>query len=573
MIEKENGQEKQHMGVRCFLVLVLIAVVAVNIKSIFSDFGIDLEYAIITSYRNLKGDEMFLQMREPHQTSAFLCTALMWLYLRIVGSSNGLVIYLQVSGVLIHFAVAFLLYKALCRRMDRTLAALMSLCFGAVRAKDFVFPEFSNMQLWFSVLLFLCLLRYLERQEKKLWLVLAGICLCLTVLSYPSCVILLPIVWWVLCRYSKKRWQDCLLVGGTCGGCGAAYVLYFVEKLGFRDFLESITEIVAGDVTHTQGYGYYMYFRFLVAGLKWFGLCLLAAGLAALAGYGICRLRKKDGHPLRMFFTLFVLILLGTDIYKVIVESDRFTYIILWVFVMGISAFGWKYCSFGERKMLTVGMAISLGCFVSTMLLTNLDIMSIVKYMILGLVLSFLPFSRLLEKLYPHRVRLFSWWILLLFGFLLIFRRGFIVKTMDGMANNLLDIPVFVKIQEGPAKGIISDYMGAYGANTQVREWQEYIKEGDRVFIVGTDSVSNLAYMYGDVEICTPSSISTPTYDESLLEYWEKYPEKKPNVIVVQYNEEGLKVQADSWMEEWLAQVLAECEYDQGEFWRYYRLE
>ncbi len=571
MIEANDSQKKQHILINCFLGLILVTVVLVNIKSIFSDFGIDLEYAMITSYRNIVGDKMFLQMREPHQTSSFLCTVLMYLYLQLVSDGTGLVIFLQICGVIIHFAVAVCLYLLLRRKTNTTLAALMCLCFATVRPKDFVFPEFSNMQLWFSTLLFVTLVIYLDNIKKKHWLIIAGICLSLTVLTYPSCVIMLFIVVGILYKYSSARGKDCALLVGTCALYGIVYIGYFAARIGFADFVAGITHIIAGDNTHTEGYGIYMYFRFLLSGGKWFVICCVVTVLITLLFAWICKRRNKNICIKIVFFSVLWGVLFVTDIYKVIVESERFTYIILWVFVMVISLFGWKYCEVQEKKLLTIGMLVSFGCFLSTMLLTNLDLMSIVKYMVLGLVLSFIPLTKLLEHLYPHRIQIFSWWIILLFGFLLIFRKGFIVKTMDGMANNLLNIPVFAEVQEGPAKGIISDYLGAYGADTQVREWRQYVETGDKVLIVGTDTVSNLAYMYGDVEICIPSAISTPTYDESLLEYWRKYPEKRPNVIVIQNNGEALKVLPDSWMEAWLTEELTDYEYAQGQYWRYYR--
>ena len=49
---------------RYIFILLLIGVLAVNIKRIFMDFEIDAEYAIAMSYRLATGDKMFLQMWE-----------------------------------------------------------------------------------------------------------------------------------------------------------------------------------------------------------------------------------------------------------------------------------------------------------------------------------------------------------------------------------------------------------------------------------------------------------------------------------------------------------------------------
>lgn len=573
MIVKNDKKNHELLFVNVFLILVTLAVIAVNIKSIFSDFGIDIEYALLTSYRNLRGDQMFAQMQEPHQTSSFLCSILMWMYFKIVGSSTGVVVFLQTCGVIIQFFVAIMLYLFLNKKINSTLSALICLCFATIYPKDFVFPEFSNMQVWFSVLMYVALMWYLEEKKSKLILILAGICLCLTILSYPSCIVLFFVVIFLLVIYSDKKLEDILIFLVTCVVCGLGYVFYFVVKLGLKEFLSGIYYIILNDSSHAANYGQSMYFVFLLEALKWFGMCLLFSSVISGLIYAVIRRGRKRYCWKKIFCGVFSISLLLTDIYRVIVMCERFSYIILWVVVIIISLFGFKYCNEEEMRLVKIGMCISLGCFLSTMLLTNLDFLSTVKYMSLALVLSFIPFSKLLERLYPGKKQVVSWWIIICFGFLLVFRKGFIVKTMDGQPSNLLDIPQYVKIQEGPARGIVSDYMGAAGANYQIREWKQHIRGGERVWIIGTEAVSNLAYMYGDVEICVPSTISTPTYGEMLEEYWEKYPQKMPTVVVIQYNDEGLLIQDNLWLKEWLNHKLEGCNYAQGEYWLYFYLK
>ena len=70
----------------------------------------------------LSGDRMFLEMWEPHQTSAFLTAALMWIYEKIFRTTTGIVLYLQVCGILIRGGIALLLYRALRRELEKPLA-------------------------------------------------------------------------------------------------------------------------------------------------------------------------------------------------------------------------------------------------------------------------------------------------------------------------------------------------------------------------------------------------------------------------------------------------------------------
>ena len=50
------------------IIFLVLASLAVSIKSIFIDFGFDDAYSVAMSYRHLSGDRMFLEMWEPHQS-------------------------------------------------------------------------------------------------------------------------------------------------------------------------------------------------------------------------------------------------------------------------------------------------------------------------------------------------------------------------------------------------------------------------------------------------------------------------------------------------------------------------
>lgn len=91
--------------------------------------------------------------------------------------------------------------------------------------------------------------------------------------------------------------------------------------------------------------------------------------------------------------------------------------------------------------------------------------------------------------------------------------------------------------------------------------------------MVGQSRVSTIGYLYGDTEISAASTISTPTYDESLLDYWEKNPEKYPNVVIVDCWYGSLNVPQDSWIMQWLENDFCPSSYADGQYWRYYRAE
>lgn len=540
------------------MLFLLLAAVAVNIKSIFMDCDVDVEYAVAMSARMLQGDRMFLEMQEPHQTSAFLCTVLMKLFVAVTGGTTGVIVYLNCCGVLIHGAVTGITYAFLKKRVDLHVARLMSIFLLTVRPKALVFPEFSNMQLWFSILLFLSFVCYLEQQERKHLLLLSSVFLCLEIISYPSCIIVwLPIVvlLWV---YSATKWKDILLFTGACFVQGCAYVGYFILRVGSIDaFWRALQHIVMGDTSHHKAArpDMGMYWGYFGDSLIWLVGSLIAALLL--------------NWVIRRFILLYGLFLLLGLAIKIFCFEVRLIHVSLFLLMIGVAIWGCRYCTEQERKMVVVGMAVSVASFVATLLLTNMDLTTILMYLILAVMVAFIPMGKILPKKALFGKKTIKYSGLVLFCVIMLFQRMFTLKTFVGLSDPL-DLGGIVR--SGPAMGLVTDYMGAYVRNISETEWGQYVQPGDSVLLVEDGAVSTLGYLYGDTYVSAPSTICTPTFDEGLLEYWREYPQKYPDVVAVQCWYGELKVNENSWIMQWLD---TECEVEsveEGTFWRYYRL-
>ena len=61
--------------------IYFILILGACISFVFTNISYDAEYQLAMAYRFIKGDKMIVQMWEPHQTSAFLCTFFMKIYL------------------------------------------------------------------------------------------------------------------------------------------------------------------------------------------------------------------------------------------------------------------------------------------------------------------------------------------------------------------------------------------------------------------------------------------------------------------------------------------------------------
>ena len=63
------------------------------------------------AYRLIRGEKMFVDLWDPHQTSAFLSAFLMWIFEGIFHSLTGVVVWLRVCGTLIHLGVSYMVFR------------------------------------------------------------------------------------------------------------------------------------------------------------------------------------------------------------------------------------------------------------------------------------------------------------------------------------------------------------------------------------------------------------------------------------------------------------------------------
>ena len=66
--------------------------------------------------------------------------------------------------------------------------------------------------------------------------------------------------------------------------------------------------------------------------------------------------------------------------------------------------------------------------------------------------------------------------------------------------------------------------------------------------------------------------MSTPTYSEELLYYWELNPDKYPDVVIVasSFGELAWEMRCNEWLMNWLEEEYCADEVIDGNYWRYY---
>lgn len=566
-------------------VCLVLGSCVINIKNIFTSCHADAEYQVAMAYRMVRGDHMFSEMWELHQTSAFVLAFFEWLYLKLVGTTTGIMVYANTVGVLCKTAVSFCVFATLRRFWDKRATFWVLLLLLNIYPKDIVLPDFANQQIWFALLLMCCLIRYLAGEQKPVWLVLGAVCLCLEVLSYPGCAVV-----WLGCavligKYSGRKRRDQLVFTGVCAAAGGVYVLWFMRGEPQR-FLQQVYEICSGDASHAVGLG---------ERLRLIGQDVLALGtdmgryavmalvaLLIVAIYGYASKKKGTERTARQLwlagFSCFVWIYVLWYLVRLPAEQagTKYRFFALYLFVELAAFMCIHALNETEKKIFWIGQLIGFGGFAATVLLSDCGLFTSIPYMIPNLCVC-LP---ALEKVYAEeraglRRKASAYGLfapMLLFCAVMLFRNGIYVNGWMNVPANFREDSVFGidwTAAQGPLKGIKSRE-GTYVADISYAEWQELVKPQDRVLILSYPVFTATAYLYQDVEISGDSVISTPTYSDRQLRYWEENPDKYPNVVAVKCYNGELMAGEDNPLLQWLENDFQPERIVDGTFWRFY---
>ena len=538
-----------------------IVAILVSIKTIFTDFGGDNAYTVAMSYRHLSGDRMFLQMWEPHQTSIFFTDILMWVYGLIIPSYSGVAIYLQLCGTAFFGMIAYFLFKEVKKLSGDVPAHFAAIFFMIFRAKQTVFPEFSNLQIGFSALVFLCLYNFFKEPKKYSRLILAALFLCLEVLSYPSCVIAFVAVIILICMFTEQKFKNSLIFAATTATAGILYVLYFALRIGPKLFVECLKGIVDSDShANTTFMGGFAYYEGMVYSLLWVAISLVITLLARLIWKNVLR---RNFNALTVFGVVFFA---GNALLIVLQNVTGLDWTCCFYIIptlLVITGFcGYKDLSEEQKKFFLSGVLISIASAVAAAMLTDLSVITFIAYLALGGAVSLAVIKDL-----PGKALTGVTLILLT----VLFNRGIVLWGYGNQWGVWKVYEVERYVKGGPTALLVTDYMTSKMLEVNTEEFRRYIGPDDNLLIVGDEWLFDpTLYMVTDAGISNWSVIDTPYYNEEMLHYYEINPEKKPTVVAVKcwFGNQGIS--ADSYIMNW---VEANCEkVADGSYFRFYRV-
>lgn len=516
-------------------ILILLSVVAA-VNQLLIGFDIDEGYAVSMPFRLLQGDHLFADMWEVHQTSALLPAAFLWLFYQVTGSTAYMVLYLRIVATLLHLGMTVLIYRKTRKYLTADWSLLFALLYLNLLPKWIISLDFSMQQVWGLTLLFTCLLEERGTEKKQLWQdFLAGLSLAFTVLAYPGMVLLYPAVLVMICMCNKvlsgkDKCRKCLLFTAGCAVCAVVFFLYILLFMPVADFLSGIPKVFM-DGTHQ----FTMQTKLLLYGQQWLNVAkqlLILSVLPLLAALILQIFRQKKKKEKGSLFLAFLLLFVAeTSLLMILgnlvgIQMGPFHFQVRYLlFFLCICIAGWNVRN-TDRPLFYVPIFLMLVAFVGILVFSNVGPDSSSSYLGLGILAGF---SLLLKK-YPQKEQLL-FATTVLFVLSLLFCKGYYVRITEYGPSTVRQQRV--QVTEGALAGI---YVLPEEAEQYMQEHETVqcvTQPDDKLLFLGTDGILNLS---ANCPFVSPSTISTPAFNEQWVEYFTEYPEKEPTVIVLAKN-------------------------------------
>lgn len=555
-----NTKKKRNLLNIVLLVAGIVVSIIATYKTVYFGCDIDESYAITLSYRLVMGDHLFKEMWEVHQTSAIFMAPLIWIYRRVVGNTIGMVVFLRMAGCVIQCLVAICLYRSLSKHIDKRSACIMAFVFYNFSPKYLSVLEFCFLQYLFLTLLLICFLDYMH-DGRKWHLIGMGLAMAGTVLAYPQTFFFVPLEYFLLWLIFKNREDGKKAAGnlfrvfGAEAVCGILFLGYVLMYVSPSELIENIPMILA-DQSHSMPLIERIvslvveFFRF------GFGLFVILF-IYEMVGYIY---KKKKGTELSwgreacllVCMTVWLIPMLIYDGQPGIRHLD--TFYLIFAPLIGLGYLNLRTAkrhamSKYIRMMQGIMLAVFCGCCIGS----NLTIYANSGLLLPLLYLVWMEYllnreAEQQDKGISRTAQNISFLLLLLLcaGFLT--ARCTLVRFTSVQPKTVFED--MYQIGVGTGKGLYVTEKEHIQYHSKMATLQKYVGVEDTVFYMGSDTY--LSFLIGN-QIAVPTSISTPIYDHTVIEYYARYPYKMPDIIFVdKYYVNLSEMQYEGEFGEWL---------------------
>ena len=570
-IQIRNVYMKKQVWKWLMLVLLFVASAIGIWKTIYLSADIDESYAVTLGIRLISGDHLFKDMWEVHQTSAVLYAPFLGLYKWLTNGTEGILVYLRIVGIVIQALISVYSVHVIKKWVTPSLAIFLSLLFFNFTPKQIQSPEFTQFLYWGVMMLGLSLLQY-KNSQKKLHLIVAALSLCVCVLAYPFGVVLFPvclgILWYKNNNSLKEKAQSIGIFTGICVLMGGGFFLYVLSGVSFEEFLANISGVLMDEshdqslkemwIAHLQALGEMLIPTFLVIMLSQVvlrtgkkasdkkKLLVLAGGSLGQAGlfvyqfHTITKVNYIIFLPLILQFGVYSLyvhwILTRDDEVEVQDEVSKSNNMLSETEHVGSNLLVRK----NENRLILLGLGMpSLVAFVIVLSSSNLSADYSTGFLVPFVLAVLMILAREIKSRSnsengirekgAYKVLVLSISLLLfVFAVLLLTTRIFLVRFTSTQRKNIFE--GYYETNHGPLKGSRLGETDYHQYEAKSFMLTSLVTEEDVFMYVGCDM---FLYSQFNGKIGTGNTISTPVFGEQLLHYYEKYPERMPNIFFV----------------------------------------
>lgn len=507
---------------------LLLLSVAGLLKTVYVGADVDESYAVTMAIRLIKGDRLFADMWELHQTSAVLYAPFVWLFEKCNGTMGGLLVFLRWIGIFIQGGISFFVYKTFRHISSRNMAFVLAIMFFNMTPKQVQSPEYTVLSYWGMMIISMALLQYYIKNKNR-YLVLAASGLCVLVLAYPTAVLLMIPYVLIIFYIERSKWKKNISIfAGTCIGMGSLFLLYVLSGISMEKLIKSVPYILM-DESHKQSLVELLaiHTRYLVDMLK------ITISIVALCHIGrIIYQKKKDKDTL--FFATLLLIL--QSVYALIQfhTIEKVNFLIVFPIILQTLAIGiYFYCAYGKNKMEQVlfwGTIVPNIIFVVIVLFSsNLTANYSMSFLMPGTLSAVYMIARVFVK---NDIKLAK--KVIMYGFLacycgmLLTTRVFLVRHTSTQRVNIFE--PYYRVTHGVLDKIRIGDLDYRQYETKTNSLHSYVGKEDMFLYVGADM---FLYSETPAKIGTGNTISTPAFGEQLFTYYKEHPERIPTVIFI----------------------------------------
>ena len=193
------------------LILNGVLAVLVIIRAFLCIHVTDEVFNIGQAFRTIQGNVFLVENWDYFQTGDFFLTPFLYVFYKITGSAEGIVLFSRVIFIILQILLSVLLYKILSRFFERISALFAVLIYSTAVSFLLFYMWYDNWEIFFRLIgLFLVfyVISYAEQKPAKklcLLVLIAGVSHACMVFAYPTMFLLYVYVLALLFLYRRKQ--------------------------------------------------------------------------------------------------------------------------------------------------------------------------------------------------------------------------------------------------------------------------------------------------------------------------------------------------------------------------------